>query len=81
MLSFLTVDKWYWILLLSILIPIIATLGDFVFSAIKRHFEIKDFGTLFPGHGGVLDRIDSLLCTSLAVTVIIVLMANGWKLV
>ncbi|MDD2398637.1 MAG: phosphatidate cytidylyltransferase [Bacilli bacterium] len=81
MLTFLTVDKWYWILLLSILIPIIATLGDFVFSAIKRHFEIKDFGTLFPGHGGVLDRIDSLLCTSLAVTVIIVLMANGWKLV
>jgi len=81
MLTFLTVDKWYWILFLSVLIPVFATLGDFIFSTIKRHFEIKDFGTIFPGHGGVLDRIDSALCTSLAVTVIIILMANGWRLV
>ncbi len=81
MLTFLTVDKWYWILFLSLFIPIIATLGDFIFSTIKRHFEIKDFGTIFPGHGGVLDRIDSILCTSLAVSVIIILMSNGWRLV
>lgn len=81
MLTFLTVDKWYWILFLSLFIPIISTLGDFIFSTIKRHFEIKDFGTIFPGHGGILDRIDSILCTSLAISVIIILMSNGWRLV
>ena len=45
----------------SLTLPIIGQMGDLAFSAIKRYFKIKDFGTIFPGHGGVLDRIDSLL--------------------
>lgn len=54
-------DHWYLILILSFIIPLVSTLGDFVFSSCKRHFGIKDFGNIMPGHGGVLDRLDSVV--------------------
>lgn len=44
----------------SLLMPLIGQFGDLAFSEIKRHFGIKDFGKIFPGHGGVNDRIDSI---------------------
>lgn len=52
---------WYNIVFASCLMPFLATLGDFVFSAVKRFYEIKDFGRIMPGHGGILDRIDSIV--------------------
>jgi phosphatidate cytidylyltransferase len=49
------------ILALSILLSFFGQIGDLVESAIKRSFAAKDSGAFFPGHGGIFDRIDSLL--------------------
>jgi len=48
-------------LLLGIVVAVIAPIGDLAESLIKRDLKIKDMGTVLPGHGGVLDRCDTLL--------------------
>src|SRR5690606_11337477 len=54
-------DSPLWIgLVLSMSISILGQAGDLTESAIKRHFRIKDSGDIIPGHGGLMDRLDSL---------------------
>lgn len=64
-------DSPWWIgLLLSATISVLGQLGDLSESAIKRHFRIKDSGDLIPGHGGLMDRLDSLTFGVLLVLVV-----------
>lgn len=60
----LKIDPLWKLIVLSILASVISQLGDLVASKIKRTASIKDYGFIMPGHGGVLDRFDSIILTA-----------------
>ncbi len=67
----LVTDSPWWIgLVLSAVISVLGQLGDLSESAVKRHFRVKDSGDIIPGHGGLMDRLDSLTFGVLLVLVI-----------
>ena len=72
-------DQWFgqdanllFLVISGVILSLIAQIGDLIMSVIKRHYGIKDFGKLFPGHGGMLDRFDSILAVSLGLGAICV---------
>lgn len=60
---------------LGVMLVITGTLGDLVESQVKRDLGIKDMGTLLPGHGGIMDRLDSLLPSAVATWIVLTLFA------
>lgn len=74
--------NWIWILCTSITLVVISIMGDLTFSYIKRNFNIKDYGTILKSHGGILDRVDSLVfvtSTYAAILFVVSSMVN-WNL-
>ncbi|MFD5219730.1 phosphatidate cytidylyltransferase [Streptomyces tendae] len=68
---------WWQGMLLGLVVAISATLGDLGESMIKRDLGIKDMGTLLPGHGGIMDRLDSLLPTAPVVWLLLVIFVGS----
>lgn len=69
----------FYIVLLSLLIPVMDNIGGFIFSAVKRHFSVKDWGFVLPGHGGIIDRFDSTFVTGAIAAILVSFITNGWR--
>lgn len=61
------------IVLLSFTLSIVSQIGDLLASKLKREYDIKDFGFIFPGHGGVMDRFDSAILTTIVFVIILII--------
>lgn len=71
-------SKWWAIVTLSFGLPLIGVLGDLALSLIKRYFGIKDYGKLLGAHGGVLDRVDSLMFCCIFASAFVVVFEKGF---
>ncbi len=56
--------NYLYLFLFGLILSVVSQLGDLIASLIKREYGVKDYGSIFPGHGGVMDRFDSVLAVS-----------------
>lgn len=56
--------RYVGLLLMGVVLTVVSQCGDLIASLLKRQYGIKDYGWIFPGHGGVLDRFDSIVATA-----------------
>ena len=59
---------------LAVLLAMIGTMGDLMLSSLKRDLELKDWSQMLPGHGGILDRVDSFILVAPALYWILLLL-------
>ena len=71
-----SVGAHLFIVAIGFVMSVVSQFGDLAMSVIKRKYGVKDFGNIFPGHGGILDRFDSILAVSPIFLIIILLTKN-----
>jgi phosphatidate cytidylyltransferase len=67
-----SLDQWWILAILGLMTSILGQLGDLIISSVKRDVGIKDMGAILPGHGGILDRCNSLLLVTPAMYQVII---------
>jgi len=68
---------WYVGVVLGVVMVAFGTVGDLIESTIKRDVGIKDMSSILPGHGGIMDRLDSMLVAAPAAWLVLFLMVPG----
>lgn len=68
-----THSNLYFLCIAGVVVSVLSQIGDLLMSHIKRHYGIKDYGSIFPGHGGMLDRFDSILAVAIGLAAICML--------
>ena len=56
--------SYVYLVIIGLVLSVVSQIGDLIASAVKRQYSIKDFGNIFPGHGGVIDRFDSVMLSA-----------------
>ena len=74
--NFSVAEQAFIVVPITLVASVVGQIGDLIASRFKRTYEIKDFGNIFPGHGGVMDRLDSIIFLSMFLVSIFLLISG-----